>query len=57
MLRRYLHLSTGNYNPPTARLYTDMGTLTADPDLTADADTVFQQLASQALVRPPQSEW
>ncbi len=45
-LRRYAHLSTGNYNPKTARLYTDVGCLTADPDLTADADAVFQQLAS-----------
>ncbi|HEX7439030.1 MAG TPA: polyphosphate kinase 1 [Caldimonas sp.] len=45
-LRRYGHLSTGNYNPRSARLYTDIGYLTADPDLTADADAVFQQLAS-----------
>jgi polyphosphate kinase len=45
-LRRYVHLSTGNYNPKTARLYTDVGYLTADQDLTADADAVFQQLAS-----------
>jgi polyphosphate kinase len=44
-LRRYGHLSTGNYNPKSARLYTDIGYLTADPDLTADADAVFQQLA------------
>ena len=53
-LHRYLHLSTGNYNARTARLYTDMGYLTADPGLTADADAVFQQLASQARVKPPQ---
>ncbi|MDP3082260.1 MAG: polyphosphate kinase 1, partial [Rubrivivax sp.] len=52
-LRRYLHLSTGNYNPKTARLYTDMGTLTADPALTADADALFQQLASQARMHAP----
>jgi polyphosphate kinase len=52
-LERYLHLSTGNYNPRTARLYTDLATLTADRALTADADAVFQQLASQARVRPP----
>jgi polyphosphate kinase len=52
-LRRYLHLSTGNYNPKTARLYTDMGYLTADSGMTADADAVFQQLASQARVKSP----
>jgi polyphosphate kinase len=54
VLRRYCHLSTGNYNPRTARLYTDMGYLTADPGLTADADAVFLQLASQTKARPPQ---
>lgn len=50
-LRRYAHLSTGNYNPKTARLYTDVGYLTADPDLTSDADAVFQQLASLGKTR------
>jgi polyphosphate kinase len=53
-LRRYLHLSTGNYNPRTARLYTDMGYLTADAGLAAEADAVFLQLASQAKVKTPQ---
>ncbi len=53
-LRRYVHLSTGNYNPRTARLYTDIGYLSADPALTRDADAVFQQLASQAHLRTPQ---
>jgi polyphosphate kinase len=52
-LRRYAHLSTGNYNPRTARLYTDMGMLTADSGLTADADAVFLQLASQTRVKTP----
>ena len=51
-LRRYAHLSTGNYNPTTARLYTDIGYLTADPELTADVDAVFQQLASLGRTRP-----
>jgi len=51
-LRRYGHLSTGNYNPKTARFYTDVGYLTADPDLTSDADAVFQQLASLGKTRP-----
>jgi polyphosphate kinase len=52
-LRRYAHLSTGNYNPSTARLYTDVGMLTADAQLTADADAVFQQLASLTKLRNP----
>ena len=53
-LRRYAHLSTGNYNPRTSRLYTDIGYLTADAGLTADADGVFLQLASQTKARAPQ---
>jgi polyphosphate kinase len=52
-LHRYAHLSTGNYHPRTARLYTDVGCLTADADLTADVDKVFQQLASQSALRSP----
>jgi polyphosphate kinase len=52
-LQRYLHLSTGNYNPRTATLYTDLGYLTADPELGADADAIFQQLASQVRIKPP----
>ena len=47
-LRRYGHLSTGNYNPRTARLYTDISYLTAEPLLTADMDNVFVHLASQS---------
>ncbi|EHR73593.1 polyphosphate kinase 1 [Burkholderiales bacterium JOSHI_001] len=50
-LRRYLHISTGNYNPRTARLYTDLGLLTADPQLAGDADAVFHQLASLTRAR------
>lgn len=50
-LRRYGHLSTGNYNPRTARLYTDLSYFTASEDLTADMDGVFNHLASQN--RPP----
>ena len=50
-LRRYGHLSTGNYNPRTARLYTDLGLLTTNEALTADMDGVFNHLASQN--RPP----
>lgn len=52
-LRRYGHLSTGNYNPKTARFYTDLGYLTADTDLTADMDLVFRQLASLSKFKAP----
>ncbi len=52
-LRRYAHLSTGNYNAKTARLYTDVGMLTADPELTADIDAVFLKLATQTPMRTP----
>lgn len=45
-LRRYAHLSTGNYNPRTARLYTDVGYLTCSAEVTADVDMVFRQLSS-----------
>jgi polyphosphate kinase len=47
-LRRYGHLSTGNYNPVTARLYTDISYLTAEPALTSDMENVFVHLASQS---------
>ena len=51
-LKRYAHLATGNYNPQTARLYTDLGHFSDDPELTADVDAVFQQLASLGRTRP-----
>jgi polyphosphate kinase len=47
-LRRYGHLSTGNYNRRTASLYTDISYLTADADITADMDQLFSHLASQS---------
>ncbi len=47
-LKRYAHLSTGNYNPKTARLYTDVSYLTANPMLTLDVENVFFHLASQS---------
>jgi len=46
-IRRYAHISTGNYNPSTAKLYTDLSYLTADEALTSDLDQVFLHLASQ----------
>jgi len=47
-LRRYAHLSTGNYNPRTARLYTDLSQLTADPAITHDIEQVFVHLTGQS---------
>ncbi|HNV00249.1 MAG: polyphosphate kinase 1 [Verrucomicrobia bacterium] len=43
-IRRYLHLSTGNYNPTTAKLYTDIGLLTCHPDFGEDATCLFNLL-------------
>ena len=49
-LKRYGHLSTGNYNPRTARLYTDLSYFTADDALTGDMQKVFVHLASQSEI-------
>ena len=43
-LRRYCHIGTGNYNTKTARLYEDLGILTCDPDVGADAAKLFNHL-------------
>jgi polyphosphate kinase len=45
-LRRYLHVGTGNYNPTTARIYTDIGLFTADADFGADASELFNYLTT-----------
>ena len=44
-LRRYVHLSTGNYHQVTSRIYTDFGLMTADKDIGEDAHKLFQQLS------------
>jgi len=51
-LRRYAHVGTGNYNPTTARHYSDIGLLTADASLTADVNEVFIHLTS--MTKPKQ---
>ncbi|SFH30870.1 RNA degradosome polyphosphate kinase [Amycolatopsis regifaucium] len=43
-IRRYCHIGTGNYNPKTARLYEDLGLLTADPTIGADLTDLFNVL-------------
>jgi polyphosphate kinase len=44
-IRRYAHIGTGNYNPKTARLYEDLGLLTADEDIAVDITNLFNNLS------------
>ena len=44
-LQRYVHLGTGNYHTGTARLYTDIGLMTANPEIGEDVHRMFQQLS------------
>jgi polyphosphate kinase len=43
-IRRYVHLGTGNYNPQTARIYTDLGYFTCNPEFCEDASALFNYL-------------
>ncbi|MEM7417015.1 MAG: polyphosphate kinase 1 [Gemmatimonadota bacterium] len=54
-VRRYVHIGTGNYNAATARFYTDLGLISADPDLGADLNDFFNELTGGA--GPPQKEF
>jgi polyphosphate kinase len=49
VLRRYVHIGTGNYHPKTARLYEDFGLLTTDPGITADVATLFNVISGYAI--------
>jgi len=51
-IRRYGHLATGNYNPTTARLYTDLGLLTCRPDFGEDATNFFNLLTGICQFQP-----
>lgn len=50
-LRRYCHIGTGNYNPSTAKLYTDIGLFTADEAIGADATELFNYLTGYSQQR------
>jgi polyphosphate kinase len=56
-LRRYVHLGTGNYHPRTAKLYTDFGLFTANPDLCDDAHEIFQQLTGLGQAKALKALW
>ena len=47
-VRRYVHIGTGNYNPSTAKMYTDMGLFTANPDICADVTDLFNVMTGYA---------
>ncbi|MGE0159674.1 MAG: polyphosphate kinase 1 [Gemmatimonadales bacterium] len=51
-VRRYVHIGTGNYNASTARFYTDLGLMSANPDLGADLNDFFNELTGSEL--PPE---
>ena len=47
-IKRYIHLGTGNYNDKTARFYSDIGLLTADPTFGQDASAIFNMLSGHS---------
>jgi len=53
-IRRYVHLATGNYNPGTARLYTDVGLFTCRPEFGEDVTNLFNLLTGICQFRPMQ---
>ncbi|MEQ1774407.1 MAG: polyphosphate kinase 1 [Burkholderiales bacterium] len=56
-LRRYVHLSTGNYHPRTAKLYTDMGLFTCHEEISADVNDIFMQITGLGRATKLQHLW
>ncbi len=57
ILKRYVHLGTGNYHPRTARLYSDFGLMTANEEVTNDVSEVFKQLTGLGKARTLKHLW
>jgi polyphosphate kinase len=57
LLRRYVHLGTGNYHPKTARLYSDFGLLTCNVEVGADVNEVFKQLTGLGRAQSLKHLW
>ncbi|WP_374682672.1 polyphosphate kinase 1 [Accumulibacter sp.] len=57
VLRRYVHLGTGNYHPKTARLYSDFGLLTCNEEIGADTNEVFKQLTGLGRAQTLKHLW
>ncbi|MBM3981591.1 MAG: polyphosphate kinase 1 [Planctomycetes bacterium] len=51
-IRRYVHLGTGNYNPQTARVYTDLGLFTCNTDFAEDVTLLFNHLTASTTLPP-----
>ncbi len=56
-LKRYVHLGTGNYHPRTAKLYTDFGLFTVNPEICMDVHELFQQLTGLGKMRAMTHLW
>ncbi len=57
LLRRYVHLGTGNYHPKTARLYSDFGLLTSNEEICSDVNEVFKQLTGLGRAQSLKHLW